>query len=358
MKRIVIVDTYYSDFLWTVRFDTLRSYKDNLRVLLDQSFGTFDAYSRGLQGLGWTVSDIIANSRPLQSQWAKENVFDRSDMQAIALEQIRQAEPDVVFMQDLSFFSREQLSMLADHYVLAGQCSCPMPDADKVKQFAFIFTSFPHYLQPFHDLGVKAALLPLAFDPIVLERSGEQPERDIDCLCVGGMGRHWPESVELLDSVAKNIPSAQFYGYGFENAPASIRAKYQGQAWGLDMYRLLRRAKIVINRHGTVAGKYANNLRMYEATGCGAMLLTERKENLEMLFGSGEVVTYDDRDDLIHKIVYYLDRETERAEIARRGQAKTLTAHTYANRMATVSRFLTAAVSDQVPEPYASVEGV
>jgi spore maturation protein CgeB len=41
------------------------------------------------------------------------------------------------------------------------------------------------------------------------------------------------------------------------------------------MFKILARSKIVINRHGTIAGNYAVNMRMYEATGSGAMLVTE-----------------------------------------------------------------------------------
>jgi hypothetical protein len=42
------------------------------------------------------------------------------------------------------------------------------------------------------------------------------------------------------------------------------------------MYRVLECSKIVINHHGDVA-PWANNLRLFEATGTGALLLTDWK---------------------------------------------------------------------------------
>ena len=49
------------------------------------------------------------------------------------------------------------------------------------------------------------------------------------------------------------------------------------------------------NARGDIAGPYAVNMRMYEATGSGAALITEQKANLADLFTPGEeVLAYTD----------------------------------------------------------------
>jgi hypothetical protein len=49
------------------------------------------------------------------------------------------------------------------------------------------------------------------------------------------------------------------------------------------MYKILGRSRIVLNHRGDIA-PFANNLRLYEATGMGALLITDWKKNLhEML---------------------------------------------------------------------------
>ena len=97
------------------------------------------------------------------------------------------------------------------------------------------------------------------------------------------------------------------------------------------MYRVLARARIVVNRHGPVAKGYANNMRLFEATGTGAMLVTEAAPNLSEYFEVGrEVVTYDGPDDLMDKLSHYLEHDDERRAIAAAGQARTLRDHTYA----------------------------
>jgi len=75
------------------------------------------------------------------------------------------------------------------------------------------------------------------------------------------------------------------------------------------------------------------NYRTYETLGCGTMLLTNHTDRLEDLFTVGtHLVTYEDREDCIEKIRYYLDNPTERADIAYAGHMHALQNHTYVNR--------------------------
>ena len=102
----------------------------------------------------------------------------------------------------------------------------------------------------------------------------------------------------------------------------------------MDMYRTLARSRITLNRHINVAENNANNMRLYEATGVGAMLLTDRKDNLHELFEIGkEVVSYSSKEEAAELVRHYLDHPQEADQIAKAGQARTLREHTYAQRM-------------------------
>ena len=101
------------------------------------------------------------------------------------------------------------------------------------------------------------------------------------------------------------------------------------------MYRVLARSRISVNYHIELAGPFANNMRLYETTGVGTLLLTDWKENLSELFEPDvEVVAYHSPDDCVEKIKHLLSHESERARIAQSGQARTLRDHTYKSRMA------------------------
>ena len=128
----------------------------------------------------------------------------------------------------------------------------------------------------------------------------------------------------------------QVYGHGIEslsdNSP--IRRCYMGIAWGIEMYQILQNSKMVFNQHINIAASYANNMRLFEATGVGTLLITDWKENLHELFEPGkEVATYQTPEECVELVKYYLEHDEEREAIARAGQERTLKEHTYYHRM-------------------------
>ena len=101
------------------------------------------------------------------------------------------------------------------------------------------------------------------------------------------------------------------------------------------MYGLLASSQITLNRHIDIAEGYANNMRLYEATGMGACLLTDAKANLPYLFEPDqEVVTYSSPAEAVSKLKQLLAQPDAASAIAARGQARTLKHHTYSQRMA------------------------
>jgi len=141
--------------------------------------------------------------------------------------------------------------------------------------------------------------------------------------------------VPTLEYLARNTP-IQFFGYGAGSLDSSspILARHHGEVWGLNMYRALARSGITLNRHINVAENNANNMRLYEATGVGTLLLTDRKDNLGELFEVGkEIVVYSTQEEAAELVRYYIDHPDEAIAIASAGQNRTLSEHTYAHRM-------------------------
>lgn len=105
--------------------------------------------------------------------------------------------------------------------------------------------------------------------------------------------------------------------------------------------RIYSQSRIVFNC--SIAGDVT--MRLFEGTACGALVLTDAIANgLEELFEPGrEIVVYRDDRDLLEKIAYYLANDEEREAIARAGQQRTLSEHTYAHRMARLVEKMTAA---------------
>ena len=130
--RALVVDTYYPALLDAHYAERegleSRPYAEQLSSLIGRRFGTSDAYSRYLRELGHDSEDLIVNCRPLQARWALENARLRDAVwrlrsgrredgetwlaKRIAAAQIRAWKPDVLYVQDLSFFGREELARI------------------------------------------------------------------------------------------------------------------------------------------------------------------------------------------------------------------------------------------------------
>ena len=358
--RIALLDSYYPRFLANFYSASperaVLPYEAQRQNLLEELFGTSDFYTRHLKSLGHEAEDLIVNAVPMQTRWADEAGFRYSNLglnlhhrlaripfirtllpglAEIAVAQIKAYNPDVLYCQDLTFLPPAKLRELKRHVKLVvGQIASPLPPAEYLQAYDLITTSFPHFVPRLRAMGIASEYFRIAFDPKVLERLGHV-EKDVGVSFVGGISRDHGKALSTLEYLAQNTP-IEFFGYGANSLdPASpIRPRHHGEVWGLDMYRSLARSRITLNRHIDVAENNANNMRLFEATGVGTMLLTDRKDNLGELFEIGkEVVTYASPEEAAELIHHYLIHPDEAQAIAKAGQARTLREHTYRHRM-------------------------
>jgi hypothetical protein len=349
--RILIVDTCYPSFLgqhYTARPELRESdYETQWRALMDMCFGTFDAYSHHLGPLGHEAHEVVANCEPLQRAWAAEHGVEEGE-EEIVLAQAKAFEPDVVYLQNLHYLSDDNLAALRRiARLVVGQIASAPPADGRLRRFDLLLTSFPHFVERFRSVGVDSEYFRIGFDPRVDARlAGEgSAESRFGAVFVGALNRrHHRRANGLLGRAARRAP-IDFWGYGVRGWPpwSPVRRRYHGEAWGIEMYRVLRDSRIALNRHIGVAGKFANNMRLYEATGVGTLLVTDAKVNLGELFEPGrEVVTYTTADELAEQVRYYLAHEEERRAIATAGQQRTLREHGYDKRMVELANLLEA----------------
>jgi hypothetical protein len=371
--RVLIVDTYYPAFAaahYAARPGlAARTYEEQKASLMAERFGTSDAYSHHLRALGHEAVEVIASCEPLQRAWAREHgrarlraalsrlapgrfggPARRAALRAVLAAQADAFRPDVVYLQNMGYHTTSEVRGLGSGRLVAGQIASPAPAESHLGAFDLIVTSFPHFAERFRALGIDSEYQPLGFDARLhdaLRANGVDPapegERPHAVSFVGGLDPNaHAAGTRLLERVAARLP-VDFWGYGAGALPVGspIRDRYRGEAWGMTMYQVLARSRIVINRHIDVAAGYANNMRLYEATGSGALLVTDHGRNLGELFEPGrEVLVYESVDDLVPTLERLLADDCERRRIADAGQARTLRDHTYERRMAELAELL------------------
>ena len=219
--------------------------------------------------------------------------------------------------------------------LLVGQhAATQLPESDDLNCYDLFLSSFPPTLEWLRKRRIPAELLRLGFEPNILPRLKNE-EKIFDVTFIGSLFSVHSSRISLLERLCDEFESMKIWGpkmrYSFSKS--SIRRCYAGEAWGLDMFQIIRNSKIAINHHGDIP-PFANNMRLFEATGVGTLLLTDWKENLHEMFEPGkEIVAYHDAEECIELIKYYLEHEKERETIASAGQRRTLMEHSYSNRM-------------------------
>jgi hypothetical protein len=371
--RIQVVDTIYVEAAVEVYRRTPgligMPYEVQRRALWDAYFGTSDAYVRHLAELGHETDGVIMNCSPLQTTWCAERGVPRSATRAVLsrrgrragpsplapqlvlLAQVEEFRPDVLFVHDPTTLSARVLDVLRRRVpLLVGQLASRPAPIGRFKRFDLMLSSFPHFVDWWRREGIDSELFRIGY----YERVGSRLEREgIDVAAAapgragvvlsGGLSpRTYAAVTPALERLCAEV-DVDVWGYAADELPpdSPILRGYRGPAWGLDMYRHLARAAVVVNRHGDIARGMANNMRLFEATGVGAAVVTEAAPNLyEMFEAEVEMATYSSGEELVAKVRALLDDDEARVRLAAAGQRRTLAEHTYADRMRELSALL------------------
>lgn len=359
--RFVIMNTEYPLFLepFYAKRPALREagFAEQMQARMETLFGVADSYSHSLRKLGHEAVDISLNNGRAQLAWAREHGVaatapaDESRRslfpwtcqkdpghwtRQVLTAQLRHYRPDVVLNLAMDGIDTGTVRELKGEmgFLVGQHAAAPLPEAQDWGVYDLAVSSFPPQVAWFRKQGLPAELVRLAFEPRARERIGPQ-QRDIAVSFVGSYFDVHSSRTAVLERLARATP-LKIWGpapkEGFGSSP--LADCYQGQAWGTEMYRILARSRIVINHHGNIP-PFANNLRLFEATGMGALLVTDWKENLIDMFEPGrEAAAYRSAEECVELVSYYLSHEEQRAAMAAAGQKRTLTQHVWAQRAA------------------------
>ncbi len=357
--RVMVIDYHYPAFVETAYRDSAMAtleYEEQKAQLAEHAFGETEFEVRALRELGHEAWDALVNVRPLQESWAEEHGVRlsaphwgirrrrgwlpwpiNSDARWVAealVAQVRDIRPDVVHVQCMEFVSASTLrEVRSNTRLISGQIAAPIPRSTPLKSYDFLVSSLPSYVRRFRAAGADAEWLPLAFEPTLATRFASS-ERTIPVSFVGSLSTSHKSRIELLETVARRTPVSVWTAPGVIGPTSPLADHLHEPVWGRGMYKVLGTSRLTINSHIDIAAGFANNLRLYEATGMGAMLLTDRGSNLSDLFDAErEVATYSDPAECAEKIEYYVAHPGEAARVAAAGQARTLRDHTWLNRM-------------------------
>ena len=199
-----------------------------------------------------------------------------------------------------------------------------------------LFFKEPHIVDRLRlNLGLAAYYLPEACNPrwhCPLVAGGTDPYLVV-------AGNSYPIRVRLLEKLmAAGIP-LKLYGAGMPDwlGDTGVRAVHCGYSiWREEKAHIFRAAAGVLNtmHPGEVSGV---NVRLFEAAGCGAAVLTEYRPGVPDLFAiDDEVLAFRDFDELLEGARRLLDEKGLSARLGDAAARRAHRDHTYEHRIATI----------------------
>lgn len=258
--------------------------------------------------------------------------------------------PDMVLAVQGYLIPRQVLSEIAARGVPAAVWLMDEPyDTLRSAPFGRFFTHA--FVQDSASLGFhrrhgcpNTFFLPHGCDPAGVHSQVPPLTPPVDVALVG---TPFPRRIELVNSLHKKGIGVTCVGAGWEKVealPAANRRKTQSLA---EAARLYRSAAIILNMHraeddfstnpGFLAARTPNCSTFYIAGSGGFQLVDDSRPELAEFFTLGkEIITCGSPGEWVEKVQYFLGREGERKEIARRALSRSLTEHTYRHRLQSI----------------------
>jgi spore maturation protein CgeB len=363
--RFLKITTCYSSYLEKFQNKSphlqASSYYEILYEFLKDGFGSADFWKKNLEKTGeFTCEEIIFNYKKLQVKWAEENKvqFDEANWAIeIVQEQISAFKPEVIFLEDHSMLNPEEIKCIRKNNPcikkIIGWDGLWMNDLKIFSEFDIILSCVEECASFYTQNGLVGFFFPFGFETSLWERM-PSISRTYDMTFIGSLilekGFH-NKRAEILYHLVKNskidlwlsgLAQSKKYqvkrllnGNFKEFAYVSkISGHNHGEAYGIDMFKILGQSNLTLNIHIDASRNKAGNMRLFEATGMGACVLTDEKENLSDFFiPDVEVVTFKDKFDCLEKVQWLQRHPDERNRIAAAGQKRTFTDYSMEKRI-------------------------
>lgn len=284
----------------------------------------------------------IHDYEKIQEKWAKENNLVYTDLKDILKAQIEKHQPDVIYNmspQHINFEFFNQLSFKpkivcwnADPYSI-GKLDFSEYDALftssilKQKELENAYLHYPSHDPLMENININKKDIDVFFygqyDVKVFDERNKALEMLARFLSKNGYNfkialsyKPWQKPMINRKFLWK-IPWLQHYYPSLK-----LREHSSAPVYGIDVYKHIKRSKIIFNMSGGLKefGAYKFNMRMFESLGLGSFMLSDEGTYPEHFKMEQHFDTYKSLNDLKQKIKFYLKEDKQREAIAKAGK--------------------------------------
>ena len=368
MNKILRISSVYPNLIDNLKknidYKNL-DYEELLKKIFDQKYSVSNNLTKNFNNKGYKCVEVINNINFLQQKWLKKYGLKKSK-DNILIQQIKFYKPNIIFIANVDLISKIKIDELKKlNYIKLIFCFHCAPISEKmIKNFSnidFILTCTEDYKKKFlRATGKPVYLMQHAYsDSTGVKYNGKK--RDIDVTFIGSLfinKKFHLKRIEIIYDLLKKFDNRfiaiNFSNYFFIHLIIFIMKSLLNKdfykknllyklmfiyfcsnkpIFGTSMFKIFNKSKILVNMH-IEDTKYAGNMRLFEGTGSGCLVLTDKKKDLKKLFKlNHELVAYKDKNALIAKIKFFLKKNIMLSKIAKNGRNKTLKFHNYENRL-------------------------
>ena len=243
------------------------------------------------------------------------------------LDVVKKEKPDIIFSVQLGY----EIWLETWDYIRANfRCKtinwCT-DDSWKYKEhskflalhFDLMVTTYEEFLPRYKQQGANAILSTWAIPAQWVLK----PKKASDCKYkVSFIGAAHGDRKEKIIKLKEAGIDVSCFGYGWENGVIDAD----------DIPKIFNDSIISLN-FANSSGENQIKARVFEVTGSGGFLLTEDAKNLDKVLNGNEIALFDDMNDCIRKIKYYLNNLELRDSLVVNSFQKTSKNYTYVNRV-------------------------
>lgn len=271
-----------------------RTFAEASAAFLDDRFGAAHFLQPILRGEDWA---FFANGDDERTQrlWAQENgVGAKASLEDILLAQIEQHRTDVFYNADPMRYGDAFLARLPGSVRRTIAWRAAPSAGGQFLRHDVIVNNFPSLLEGYRAQGARAEYFAPAHDP-EMDPYAANTHRPIDVLFVGTYSRHHRARAAMLEAIARlrsemtvvmhldtsrytrlaETPLGWVGPLAKDRRSRDIRAVARPSVFGRDLLDALGTSKIVVNGAIDMAGSDRGNMRIWEAMGCGAALVSD-----------------------------------------------------------------------------------
>lgn len=313
-ERLIGLRSNYSDY-YTHHLDQTEEWQAEEFFLMDEDYLS-KAAKKSLgpkrfihQAIAWVARRFLKDPKYYQRKVVQSYIQDY--------------QPDVIFVRSHPLPS-STWKKFRGRSLLVARLSARLPYNWHPNDWDLLYTDLDNFKRFFELHGVPTIINDQGFDQRINQELKER-EPQYECTFVGGLGtENFSRRTRLVHYVSRNC-DFQWWGYWWQEGSdlaefPGLEKTFRGSTSGLEMYQIYKDSKICLNDYVDTAGGIGFNQRMFEVMGVGGFLLTRRAPNFEEHFPEGIFATYENDEDCIQKIQYYLDHPEERKQIAEAGR--------------------------------------